>query len=267
VTQGKRSNHTNGPVRGGARRRTTIRVTSSPKAHPPTTPRPAVAQASPKELALERDAAQSRMMKRLASTLRHDLNSPLQAAIWAFDLIERGLVSHPDAAQRQKIGTSVELGRRELTRLQKAVRLFVSCAAPLDDRSENFDVCDVLGEVEHLLTAEATLHDVQLVFAETDEPVTVNGVRHEVQQALLLLALEAMDIAGAGGRIEVRPTLRDAGVDVNLVHTLNGSHAQEGPLEELTHRVVEAVAGSHGGMVKRSDGTERREVTFSLARR
>ncbi len=246
-------------------------VTSSPKAHPskaqPLTAPSSKSDASAQDQALQRDAAQSRMMKRLASTLRHDLNSPLQAAIWAFDLIERGLATHPDIEQRAKIGTSVELGRRELARLQKAVRLFVAWAAPLDDRSENFDLRDVLGEIEHLLTAEATLNDVQLQFAAAEQPITVNGVRYQVQQALLLLALEAMDVAGTGGRIEVRPALREDGVEVNVSHTLNGSHVQEGLLGDLTRRVVEAVAGSHGGKVNRSDTTGRREITFALARR
>lgn len=205
-------------------------------------------------------------MVRLASTLRHDLNSPLQAAIWAFDLIERGLATHPDAEQRSRIATSVELGRRELARLQTAVRLFVACAAPLDDRAENFDLRDVLGEIERLVTAEATLRDVHLVFEEQSEPLAVSGIRHHVQQALLLLALEALD-AAAGGDIKVEPAMRDDKVEVNVSHTVNGTHNAAGAAAELSNEVVDAVAAAHGGKVLRRDAAGRRDMTFTLTRR
>lgn len=227
------------------------------------------AQAPPgaDEQGLRRDAARSRIMIRLASTLRHDLNSPLQAAIWAFDLIERGLATHPDVEQRAKIATSVELGRRELTRLQTAVRLFVACAAPLDDRAENFDLRDVLGEIERLVTAEATLRDVHLVFKEQSEPLAVSGIRHQVQQALLLLALEALDAAAAGGDIKVEPAMRDDKVEVNVSHTVNGTHKAASADAELSNEVVDAVAAAHGGQVLRRDAAGRRDMTFTLTRR
>ena len=49
------------------------------------------------------DAARSRLLRRLASALRHDLNSPLQATLWSFDLIERSCASHPDTEQRANL--------------------------------------------------------------------------------------------------------------------------------------------------------------------
>ena len=213
------------------------------------------------------DAARSRVLRRLAGTLRHDLNSPLQAAVWAFDLVERGIATHPDEQQRAKIATSVDLGRRELARLQNTVRLFVACAAPLDEMRESFDLREVLGEIERLVAAEASLRDVHLTFKPQAEPLGMNGVRYQLREALLLLTLEALDGAGHGGSVEVEPSQLSAGLQVHFSHAISGAApAARDDAADLAERAVEAVAASHGGKVSRQDSPGRRDVLFEVAR-
>ena len=212
------------------------------------------------------DAARSRLLRRLGSALRHDLNSPLQATLWSFDLIERGCASHPDLAQRAKIANSIDMGRRELARLQKGVRLFVACAAPLDEQPEPFDMREVVGEMEKMLGAESSLRDVQMAFESHAEPLLVRGVRHRVQQALLLLALEALDTTEPGTEIRVATAQADGKVEVRISHTPRAGAADDAA-SELVQHVTHLVATSHGGDVRRGQQASRRDISFRLARR
>lgn len=210
------------------------------------------------------DAARSRLLRRLGSALRHDLNSPLQATLWSFDLIERGCASHPDAEARAKIANCINMGRRELDRLQKAVRLFVACAAPLDEQPEPFDLRDVVGEIEKMLGAEASLRDVQMVFEHHEEALPVRGVRHHVQQALLLLALEALDATAPGTEIAVSMARETGHAEVRLRHVPRADGSADA-MSELVRHVTSLLARSHGGDVKRSQSDARHDISFRLA--
>jgi signal transduction histidine kinase len=203
-------------------------------------------------------------LRRLGSALRHDLNSPLQATLWSFDLIERGCASHPDAEARAKVANSIDMGRRELARLQKAVRLFVACAAPLDEQPESFDLRDVVAEIEKMLGAESSLRDVQMVFEQQEEALPVRGVRHQVQQALLLLALEALDATAPGTEIVVSMSRETSHAEVDLRHLARPGTTADA-MSELVQHVTGLVARAHGGEVKRSQSDTRRDISLRLA--
>ena len=212
------------------------------------------------------DAARSRLLRRLASALRHDLNSPLQATLWSFDLIERSCASHADAEQRAKIANSIDMGRRELARLQKAVRLFVACAAPLDEQPEAFDLREVIAEIEKMLGAESSLRDVRMVFEEHEGALAVRGVRHRIQQALLLLALEALDATEPGTEIQVVTTRENDAAEVRISHTPRAGGTAD-PASELVRHVTGLVALVHGGEIRRVEANSRHDISFRLARK
>ncbi len=212
------------------------------------------------------DAARSRLLRRLASALRHDLNSPLQATLWSFDLIERSCASHPDTEQRAKIANSIDMGRRELARLQKGVRLFVACAAPLDEQPEPFDLREVVDEIESMLGAESSLRDVQMVFEKHAQALAVRGVRHRIQQALLLLALEALDATQPGTEIKVVTARENDAVEVRISHTPRADGTADSATELVRH-VTSLVAKAHGGEIRRTAANSRHDISFRLARK
>jgi len=221
---------------------------------------------------LLRDAARSRMLRRLASSLRHDLNSPLQAALWAFDLIDKGLASPPDSPQRARVATSVDLGRRELVRLQQAVRLFLGSAAPLDDDRDNFNLNDILPEIRTLVGADASLHGVELQLQAPEEPIPVFAVRAQVQQALVLLTLRALDATGHGGNVQVicEPDGADKAL-VRVIHALgatdDGRSANEDERARLVWQVSQTIATAHGGALTESIEAAQGHVLFVIRRR
>jgi hypothetical protein len=226
-------------------------------------------ETSAQDEALLRDAARAELLRRLAPTLRHDLNSPVQSAFWAFDLMQRGVESHPDATQRAKLLTSLELGRREIARLQAAARVFVSCAAPLDEPPASFDLREVLGEIDRLTAAEAAINDVRITFQMLAGPLSVRGVRADIQLALLQLALESLDDAGSGGTLAVEMAATDAHATVRFIATpkdaakiaAEGAHASANG-----KRVTESIATSHKGHVLRRQSTGSMEAEFAIAR-
>jgi signal transduction histidine kinase len=212
------------------------------------------------------DAVRSRILKRLAGTLRHDLNSPLQAALWSLDLLERGIGSHPDAEQRAKLLTSLELGRRELARLQGAVRIFTACAAPLEEETSSFDLRDVLKEVERLTAAEASLRDIQMTMELPADALDFEGRRGDIQQALLMLALEALEHTAPGGRLVVSVRDEQGRIDTCFAYA-GAERAAENSSDEVAHAVMKAIAAAHRGDLIRRESNARRESHFILQTR
>lgn len=219
---------------------------------------------------LLRDAARAQVLRRLGPTLRHDLNSPVQAALWAFDLMQRGVASHPDAEQRAKLLTSIELGRNELVRLQAAARLFAACAAPMEETVASFDMCELLGEIATLTAAEASLRDVHVTFDLPAQALAATGVRAHLQLALLHLTLEALDLGAPGGTLVVALVPSSAQVAVRLVVKPKDAFAMpasSSPHETLNGaRVVDGIATSHRGHVRREQSTAGNEIEFAIAR-
>lgn len=204
-------------------------------------------------------AASNQLLQRLHGTLRHDLNSPIQAALWTFDLLQRAVgLLQVDPAQRAPVEETTARGRKELARLKEAMRRLLSFVTPSPDERERVDVRDLAGDAQRLIATEASLFEVKMGLELPSQPLVVEGVRGQLEQALVTLMLNAVDAIADGGSVTtaVRELEGLAEIVVRGSPTADGTMAGRGVSAHARlgtrHATVglhaaRSIAAAHGG--------------------
>lgn len=151
-----------------------------------------------------RHAWRIQLLQRLYGTMRHDLNSPIQAVSWTFDLLQRvaqNVQLTPE--QRAKLDESTAIGRKELARLKAAVHRFLSFAVPSAGEPERLDAGELLEDVQRLIAAEASLADVNVTLESRAQAPLVEIERAPFEQALVTLLFMAIDDTARGGTVAI----------------------------------------------------------------
>lgn len=217
------------------------------------------AAASPDSDSLMQHAWRSQLLQRLYGTMRHDLNSPIQAALWTFDLLQRAVQqSQLTAEKRAQLEESTTLGRKELARLKSAVHRFLSFAAPDLDAPERLDAGALLEDVQRLIATEASLADVKLVIESPSQPIVIEAVRAPLEQTLVTLLLVALDATAHGGSITtaICETAADIEIAINggprqTIPAANGEGSEAAPggrsSPSADLRAARVIARANGG--------------------
>jgi signal transduction histidine kinase len=218
-------------------------------------------------------AARNQLLQRLYGTLRHDLHSPIQAVLWTLDLLQRAAQQAPvSPEQRAQLDESATLGRKELDRLKASVRRFLSFAMPTADR-ERLDVGAVAQDVQRVIAAEASLFDVRISVQPPSQPLMIEAVRGQLEQAFAALMLNAMDAIPAGG--EVTTSVREHEGQAEIIVTSSSAagaspsrshHASTDapPRFAVGLHAARAVATSHGGDISEPAGNGARTFRMRL---
>lgn len=145
-----------------------------------------------------RDADKLIVVGQLAAGVAHEIGSPLQVLIGRARMLcsddehdaevvrQSGLI----VEQAERISAIVER-LQDVVRRRPAVLRAIDLAAPAD-------------KVMWLVQPEARRRGVELVWSRPTSPVWVRADSDEVQQAVLNLALNALQATQRGGRVEVR---------------------------------------------------------------
>jgi PAS domain S-box-containing protein len=162
---------------------------------------------------------------RLAASLAHEINNPLQAVIGCLDLAEGALAEGGDA------GRYLEVAQRELSRAARVV----SQLRDLHRRSgaEERQPVDVNALVQHVLEVTAGQCKRRRVEVEWDGGALapIPGVSDQLQQLFLNLILNAVDAMPKGGLLKISTACTNApdGVEVRLADTGVGIAADDLP--------------------------------------
>jgi signal transduction histidine kinase len=214
-------------------------------------------------------AARNQLLHRLYGTMRHDLHSPIQAVLWTFDLLQRAAQqAEVGPEQRAQLEESATLGRKELDRLKGSVRRFLSYAMPTADK-ERIDVGALAEDVQRVISAEASLFDVKMTVQPPSQPLVIEGVRSQLEQALAALLLNAMDAIPAGGTVTTN--VREHEGQAELIVSSSGVSAQprardtaDSPRSAVGLHAARAVAAAHGGDISEPAGNGARTFRMRL---
>jgi signal transduction histidine kinase len=154
---------------------------------------------------------------RLAAGIAHEVGNPLSAINNYMEVLRR-------RGADPEVVTAIE---RESGRIDQIVRSLLAYARPGATNREPLDPAVVARGAVDLLRSQGVLRGVDVQVTVDDQVPLVNGDRTGLEQVLVNLLLNAVDAAGAGGRIavSVSPTLLGAGIEEPRRVTDPSAHA------------------------------------------
>ncbi len=222
-------------------------------------------------------ASQMRVLAEFYPGVVHDLKSPLNALVVNLELLKASLGERPDVERQRRY---VRILDEELARLNGVIERLLPAAAPPGDAPGRFDLRQVIGEVEALLSPRARLQRVTVEVTLPGGPLILDGWRGRVKQALLALALNGLEAMPEGGTLAIVAAAHDAEAAVSVTDTGPGlpeelgdrafdlyastKHGHSGIGLPVARAVVESSAGSLSHSPARGRGC-RFDLTLPLA--
>ena len=168
-----------------------------------------------------RMAAQLRALTRVYRGVAHDLRAPLNAMVLNLELLRRSL--DPSTPRREDLEAKqqrwVTVIEQELQRLRRALDVLLAQTAPPSEKAEPFDLRGVLEEIEALLYPQARQQHVTLEVEVPDDMVTVVGLRDQVKQSALNVAINALEVMPEGGTLAMTLERMDGRARVRISDT------------------------------------------------
>ena len=207
--------------------------------------------------AAERRSVAARLLARLA----HEIRNPLSSMDVHVQLLEEDLERLPPQVRAEAAGR-LEIIRAELHRLETIVRNYLSLAAPLACDPGELSVREMVQHVVRLLRPEARTRGISLTERVAVELPLVRADRTQLIQAVMNLTINALQAAGAGGRVEWTGEAEDGWVWLRVVDTGPGVPADRQTLifepfyttkaegTGLGLWIVQQIMSAHGGAVR-----------------
>ena len=158
-------------------------------------------------------ASQMRSLAHVYRVLAHDLRAPLNSMQLAVDLLDDGADPDPSRASpasQERRRRHLAILREELGRLDRIVRTMLEQKEALGSASSAFDLRGIIQEIGRLLLPQARRQRVEMKLELPRDPVPVTGYRDRLKQALLNLAIRALEAMPEGGRLTMRAGIHGA---------------------------------------------------------
>jgi signal transduction histidine kinase len=156
--------------------------------------------------ALETDlllASQLRALSRVYRAVTHDLKAPLNAMVLNLDRLQTALGKGEGAEEAEKTQGYLDVLREELERLDRSLLALLADTTPVGSGREEFDVRATLQEIQRLLLPQARLQHVALEAQLPGTAVRIAGQRDRLKQAILNVAINALESMSDGGALEM----------------------------------------------------------------
>jgi signal transduction histidine kinase len=206
------------------------------------------------------EAGRFATLAHLAGALAHEIRNPLNSIGLNAAAVKENLGSGPEEARvramRESVGTIQDETRRLTDLLNNYLGLLRS--SPVEG---DVDLGDVCRRVAQLLRFTALKAQVDLVVQKDERLPAVRGIPDRLQQAVLNLALNAIQASPRGGRVTLSARLREGqavltvsdtgpGIPPELVPTLFEAKVTTKPGGTgLGLPLVRIIAEAHGGHV------------------
>lgn len=180
--------------------------------------------------ALEPDlllASQLRALSRVYRAVTHDLKAPLNAMVLNLDRLQIALATGEGAAEAEKTQGYLDVLREELERLDRSLFALLAETTPAGSGREEFDVRGTMQEIERLLRPQARLQHVALEAQLPGTAVRIAGQRDRLKQAILNIAINALEAMSEGGELELILEARPDEAEVRIADTGPGIPEEE----------------------------------------
>lgn len=215
---------------------------------------------------VERDlyeASRYRTLARVSPGLVHELRGPLNGVHLNLELLKMTSGSENEPAA-EKRGRYLRVVEEELARFQSLFSRFVTQVFGDEQPAERseLDLRGVVEDVEELLRVQARKEGIQLTVETPEDPVVVEGTREHLRQALLNMAVNALDAledAAEPRRLRIALTRLDGAARLSVTDSGRGITAvlREQLGQPLATRetggvgtgllVARSIAEAHGG--------------------
>ncbi len=155
-------------------------------------------------LELEQELEVSRRLAaigRLTANVGHEVKNPINAMVVHLELLRAKLAS--GTFERAGAQGHVEILADEMHRLDRVVQTLADFSRPMDLDLREHDLRRVVAQVLDLAEAELKSHGVQVQFDPRPQPVPARVDAELIRQAILNLALNAMQAMPTGGVLRV----------------------------------------------------------------
>ncbi len=162
---------------------------------------------------------------RLTAGVAHEVKNPLNAMTIHLELLRSKLASGAPAAD---VGSHVNTIGREIARLDAVVQGFLKFARPEDMRLERVSLSALAADVAHSVRPEAEAARVKVEVRADDRSLVVDADPTMLRQALLNLAVNAVQAMPDGGTLQFSSeTARDGRALLRIRDTGTGIPADQ----------------------------------------
>lgn len=173
-------------------------------------------------------AAQFRNTRRLYHAVVEDLKQPISAIKLHAELVRDVLTPENGNGKPARELRSLDVIRNQIGELHRALMLLLEEIDPADTEEQAFSLWDVVDDVVRLVEPLAALQNVEVEVVDGNHAARLNGSRQRVKQAVLHLAVNALDAMPEGGiltfdlsakdrRAVLRVTDTGAGIDEDVL--------------------------------------------------
>jgi signal transduction histidine kinase len=136
-------------------------------------------------------------INRLTGGVAHEIKNPLNSIAARLGLLE-SIVEGDREAERE-----IQIISGEIERLDRVVRTFLDFTQPLEIVRRDIDMVALAREVVEFVAPDARRKEIAAEFTSEAGSVTVCGDRDLLRQAMLNLAVNAIEAMDSGGRLSV----------------------------------------------------------------
>jgi signal transduction histidine kinase len=214
--------------------------------------------------ALEADAllaSQLEGLGRVYRTMAHELRAPLSAMMINLDLLRESLGEASTQAEPARQRRYVDVLREELNRLNRSLHGILTQTVP-EAKPTDFDLAEQLADLVALIAPQAGRQRVVLQTQLDERPLRVRGYPDRLRQALLNVAVNALEAMPHGGTLLVAARrenqhlavqLRDSGpgigpADLERIYEPDFSTKRGG--SGIGLYVARALVELHGGTIR-----------------
>lgn len=221
-------------------------------------------------------ASRMRSLVHVYRVLAHDLKAPLNAMQLTLELLADATAYEQGVAGNTRRQRHIEVLREELARLNRILQSMLDQKEPIGSIAHRFDIREVIREIIVLLAPQARAQRVDLQVTLPEEPLALRGYRDRIKQALLNIAINALEAMPSGGRLEIslgattseaRVRIADTGPgipDESVDQIYQIYFTSKGSGNGIGLYVARVVVETHGGQIAVSSEIGR-GTTFTIA--